>query len=143
MAQHGVEGTGTKGHDFGRTVRMASYGGLIFGPVATKWFGFLQKRVVFPGRPNTEIIARVAADQVLFASTNLFCFLSSMAIMEGTDPKKKLESTYFNALQKNWMVRLLEMMTLAELLLTHDDRSGRPCSSSTSSTCRSTTAYCW
>ena len=27
-----------------------------------------------------------------------------MAYMEGTDPKEKLNSTYFNALQKNWMV---------------------------------------
>jgi protein Mpv17 len=104
MAQHGVEGTKGKGHDFGRTARMAAYGGLVFGPVATKWFGFLQKRIVFPGKPNLEIVARVAADQCLFASTNLFFFLSSMAIMEGSDPQKKLESTYFKALQKNWMV---------------------------------------
>lgn len=27
-----------------------------------------------------------------------------MALMEGADPKKKLESTYTNALTKNWMV---------------------------------------
>ena len=27
-----------------------------------------------------------------------------MAYMEGTDPKEKLNSTYWNALQKNWMV---------------------------------------
>ena len=27
-----------------------------------------------------------------------------MAIMEGSDPKEKLNSTYFQALQKNWMV---------------------------------------
>jgi len=83
---------------------MALYGGAIFGPAATTWFGFLQKRVVIPGRPNLEILARVAADQCLFAGTNLFVFLSTMAILEGSDPKKKLESTYWNALQKNWMV---------------------------------------
>jgi protein Mpv17 len=53
---------------------------------------------------NLEIIARVAADQTIFASTNLFVFLSSMAIMEGTSPKDKLDSTYAKALQKNWMV---------------------------------------
>jgi protein Mpv17 len=53
---------------------------------------------------NLEIITRVAADQTFFASTNLFVFLSSMAIMEGTSPKDKLDSTYANALQKNWMV---------------------------------------
>jgi protein Mpv17 len=27
-----------------------------------------------------------------------------MAIMEGSDPKKKIESTYWNALSKNWML---------------------------------------
>ena len=53
---------------------------------------------------NATIAARVLVDQSVFASTNLFLFLSSMAYMEGTDPKEKLNSTYFNALQKNWMV---------------------------------------
>ncbi|KAK6429501.1 Protein required for ethanol metabolism [Oleoguttula sp. CCFEE 5521] len=104
MAQHLVEKRGLKNHDLGRTTRMVLYGGAVFGPAATKWFGFLQNRVKIPGRPNLEIVARVAADQCLFASTNLFVFLSSMALMEGTDPSKKLESTYWNALQKNWMV---------------------------------------
>ena len=31
-------------------------------------------------------------------------FLNSMAIMEGSSPKEKMESTYTNALTKNWMV---------------------------------------
>jgi protein Mpv17 len=53
---------------------------------------------------NVEILARVAADQTIFAGTNLFVFLSSMAIMEGSSPQHKLESTYATALQKNWMV---------------------------------------
>jgi len=75
----------------------------IFGPVATTWFKFLQNKIVLPNK-NLEIIARVAVDQTVFASTNLFCFLSSMAIMEGSNPKDKLESTYWQALSKNWMV---------------------------------------
>jgi protein Mpv17 len=75
----------------------------IFGPAATTWFKFLQNKIVLKNK-NLEILARVGADQTIFASTNLFVFLSSMAIMEGSDPKKKLESTYANALQKNWMV---------------------------------------
>ncbi|WPG97276.1 Hypothetical protein R9X50_00005000 [Acrodontium crateriforme] len=104
MAQQLVEKKGLKNQDFGRTGRMVFYGGCIFAPVATKWFGFLQRRIVIPGKPNLEIAARVAADQGVFACGNLFFFLSTMAIMEGSDPKKKLESTYWNALQKNWMV---------------------------------------
>lgn len=76
----------------------------VFGPAATTWFTFLQRKVKIAGSPNLEIIARVGLDQCLFASTNLFVFLSSMALMEGTDPQKKLESTYWTALQKNWML---------------------------------------
>lgn len=57
-----------------------------------------------PGRPNAEILARVGLDQAILAPTNLFMFLNYMAIMEGSDPKKKIESTYTNALSKNWMV---------------------------------------
>jgi len=41
---------------------------------------------------------------MFFAPTNLFIFLNSMALMEGSDPKKKIESTYGQALTKNWMV---------------------------------------
>lgn len=78
--------------------------GAVFGPAATLWFGFLQRKVRIPSSPNLEILARVGLDQTVFASTNLFCFLSSMAIMEGTDPKDKLDSTYKTALTKNWMV---------------------------------------
>jgi protein Mpv17 len=75
----------------------------VFGPAATTWFKFLQHKVVLPNK-NLEIVARVACDQLFFASTNLFCFLSSMAIMEGTSPKDKLEKTYWTALSANWMV---------------------------------------
>lgn len=49
-------------------------------------------------------MARVACDQAFFASTNLFCFLSTMAILEGSSPRDKLEESYFTALRSNWMV---------------------------------------
>lgn len=75
----------------------------VFGPAATTWFAFLQRRINLQSQ-NLTILARVLTDQTVFASTNLFCFLSSMAIMEGTDPKKKLDSAYWEALKKNWMV---------------------------------------
>lgn len=83
---------------------MAFYGGCIFGPAATKWFGFLQKRINIANSPNLTILARVAADQCVFATGNLFFFLSTMAIMEGKSPKDKLNQTYTMALKKNWMV---------------------------------------
>ena len=75
----------------------------VFGPGATLWYKFLQKRIVLKSE-NATIAARVLVDQSVFASTNLFLFLSSMAVMEGSDPKEKLNNSYWNALQKNWMV---------------------------------------
>ena len=75
----------------------------IFGPGATLWYRFLQKKINFPSQ-NLTIAARVLTDQTVFASTNLFLFLSSMALMEGSDPKAKLKKSYFPALEKNWML---------------------------------------
>lgn len=75
----------------------------VFGPGATIWYKALQKNINLKST-NATIAARVLVDQTVFASTNLFLFLSSMAYMEGTDPKEKLQSTYPNALIKNWMV---------------------------------------
>ncbi|KAF2486707.1 hypothetical protein BDY17DRAFT_291969 [Neohortaea acidophila] len=104
LAQQAVEKKGISEHTLERTGRMALYGGCVFGPGATLWYRFLQRQIKFPGKPNTEIVARVLTDQTVFASTNLFLFLSSMALMEGSDPKAKLEKSYFEALKKNWMV---------------------------------------
>ena len=104
MAQQGVEKRGIERHDLTRTGRMALYGGCVFGPGATLWYRFLQRKIAVPGRPNLEIVTRVLTDQTVFASTNLFVFLSSMAIMEGKDPVKRLEDTYLLGLKKNWMV---------------------------------------
>ena len=104
MAQQGVEGKGVDEHSLARTGRMALYGGCVFGPGATLWYQFLQRKIVIPGRPNLEILARVGTDQTVFASTNLFLFLSSMAMMAGEDPKKALQDKYPTAVKKNWMV---------------------------------------
>ncbi|CAL3970412.1 unnamed protein product [Diplocarpon coronariae] len=103
MAQQLVEKKGVEKHDLARTGRMALYGGVIFGPAATTWFKILQNKVVLQNK-NVEIIARVALDQTLFASSNLYLFLSSMAIMEGTSRKDKLKQSYWKALTSNWMV---------------------------------------
>ncbi|KAF2839294.1 hypothetical protein M501DRAFT_1003870 [Patellaria atrata CBS 101060] len=103
MAQQGVEKVGIKKHNYARTGRMALYGGAIFGPAATTWYSILQRTINLRTH-NLTIAARVLADQTIFASTNLLVFLSSMAVMEGSDPKAKLQSSYLEALKKNWMV---------------------------------------
>lgn len=75
----------------------------VFGPVATTWFGILQRHVVLKGAASTTA-ARVAADQVFFAPIQLTCFLSSMAIMEGVDPVERLKTAFVPAYKANLMV---------------------------------------
>lgn len=78
MAQQLVEKRGLDKHDPARTLRMCGYGGIIFGPAATKWYGFLTKHVNLTSK-NGTIAARVACDQFLFAPVNMGAFVSFLA----------------------------------------------------------------
>ncbi|KAL2864326.1 Mpv17/PMP22 family protein [Aspergillus lucknowensis] len=100
LAQQLVDRRGIEKHDVGRTGRMALYGGAVFGPAATKWFGFLQRHVVLKN-PKATIVARVAVDQGLFTPLHLTCFLSSMAVMEGTDPVEKWRTSFLPSYKAN------------------------------------------
>ncbi|KAI9882454.1 MAG: hypothetical protein M1823_005804 [Watsoniomyces obsoletus] len=75
----------------------------LFGPAATKWFGFLQNKIRHPNK-NVEIAARVAVDQCVFAPANLLVFLSTMSLLEGSDPREKLKRTYKDTMITNWTV---------------------------------------
>jgi protein Mpv17 len=100
---------------------------VIFGPAATKWYGLLTKHVNFKST-NGTIVARVACDQLLFAPVNMGTsispfrypisphhkpltpkpsiglFLSSMAYLEGSSVKQRLNDAYVPGLTKNFMV---------------------------------------
>ncbi|KAI1497066.1 hypothetical protein F5X99DRAFT_398217 [Biscogniauxia marginata] len=102
-AQQAVEKKGLEKHELARTGRMFLYGGAVFGPAATTWFGILQRHVVLRNK-NAEMLARVAADQLLFAPTFIGVFLSSMAVMEGSSPRDKLAKSYVPALQTNYLI---------------------------------------
>ncbi|KAL4974144.1 hypothetical protein BDW66DRAFT_92394 [Aspergillus desertorum] len=103
LAQQAVERRGLEKHDFARTGRMTFYGGVVFGPAATLWFRFLQRNIVLKN-PKATILARVAADQGLFAPAHLTLFLSSMAIMEGTDPVAKWKQSFLPSYKANLAV---------------------------------------
>ena len=92
-----------KGHDFVRTGRMAMYGGAVFGPAAATWYNILQRHVVL-STPRRTMLARVAADQGIFAPVFIGVFLGSMAVLEGGSPREKLEKQYVNALTANYML---------------------------------------
>ncbi|KAI1463987.1 uncharacterized protein F4812DRAFT_218708 [Daldinia caldariorum] len=102
-AQQVVEKKGLEKHEMARTGRMFLYGGAIFGPAATTWFGILQRSIRLRN-PRAETLARVAADQLLFAPTFIGVFLSSMAVMEGGSPRDKLAKSYLPALQTNYLI---------------------------------------
>ena len=74
---------------------------MIFGPAATTWYGVLQRHVNLRSA-NATIVARVAADQLVFAPTFIGVFLSSMAVMEGGSPPDKLSKSYVPALTANY-----------------------------------------
>ncbi|OJJ85918.1 Mpv17/PMP22 family protein [Aspergillus glaucus CBS 516.65] len=103
LAQHGVERKSLSSHDMTRTARMTLYGGVVFGPVATKWFQFLQNRIS-SSTPARTLATRVAADQLVCAPTMIGVFLSSMSLLEGNDPREKLQRMYWEALRTNWTI---------------------------------------
>ncbi|EYE95226.1 Mpv17/PMP22 family protein [Aspergillus ruber CBS 135680] len=103
LAQHGVERKSLFSHDMTRTVRMALYGGVVFGPVATKWFLFLQNRISL-STPFRTLAARVTTDQLVCAPTMIGVFLSSMSLLEGNNPREKLQRMYWEALRTNWTI---------------------------------------
>ncbi|PYH75546.1 putative integral membrane protein, Mpv17/PMP22 family [Aspergillus uvarum CBS 121591] len=103
LAQTAIEKRPLSEYDVMRSSRMALYGGAVFGPVATKWYQLLQARVAFRSAGST-LVARVGADQLLFAPTMIGVFLSSMSLLEGKSPADKLSRSYWDALRANWTV---------------------------------------
>jgi protein Mpv17 len=81
---------------------LIGFGKVIFGPAATGWFRFLEKYVSFNKSPNLQVVARVACDQILFAPVAITAFFSAMTVMEGGNVKKKLQSTWWDAVRANW-----------------------------------------
>ncbi|KAF2453447.1 SYM1 protein [Lineolata rhizophorae] len=103
LAQQGVEKRGGAAHDYMRTGRMALYGGCVFGPVATAWYGFLGRRINLSSTSRT-IGTRVGLDQLVFAPLHMPVFLSSMALLEGKNPVPRVQQAYWTALKGNWTV---------------------------------------
>ncbi|PGH13101.1 hypothetical protein AJ80_06473 [Polytolypa hystricis UAMH7299] len=90
-------------HDFMRTLRLGIYGGGIFGPVAARWYTFLQRRVVL-SRPAATTVARVAMDQVLFTPVSLSMFFGVTSLMEGKNPVEKIKSNLWSTYKLNLML---------------------------------------
>ncbi|KAK4221849.1 hypothetical protein QBC38DRAFT_111729 [Podospora fimiseda] len=87
MAQHLVEKK--EKHDYARTGRMALYSTVIWRPIVSTWYKIIQKNIVFQSK-NVEMIARVGADQLLFAPMSIGLCLSTLSAMDVSFTKEKL-----------------------------------------------------
>ncbi|KAI9346078.1 hypothetical protein DFJ73DRAFT_838237 [Zopfochytrium polystomum] len=106
MAQQLVERRGLRRHDAVRTAQLAAYGGLVAGPAIGLWYPFLQRAVTLKS-PFQALLARVAADQLIFAPTFIACFFSFNALVAGEGVagiKNRLSQGYVPALLNNWIV---------------------------------------
>ena len=101
-----MEAVGALNHSWRSLRSSANHGyfhslrAVIFGPAATQWYKLLAR--INLSSPITTTIARVGADQCIFATAHVGLFLSSMAYLEGESPQQRLESSYFTALKMNW-----------------------------------------
>lgn len=99
-------------YDLARTFRAVVYGGIIFAPLADKWYKLLPRIKIpvksQPGLVNT--MARVFVDQCVFAPfIGIPLYYSAMTVMENhPDPlakiKTKMLDNWWNTLRTNWYV---------------------------------------
>ena len=62
----------------------------------------MERNVVFKGRTFVTAVARTACDQLMFAPVGIAAFFTCMTIMEGGDPKEKLQEKWRQTLVDNW-----------------------------------------
>ncbi|WVQ86057.1 protein SYM1 [Cryptococcus sp. DSM 104549] len=104
VAQQLIEKKG-KDHDFVRTARIVTWGGLLFAPAVTVWFRALERIPIKNKIAGT--VARVGLDQFAFAPCVLSGFFTAMTLMEGKDfnaVKTKWNDAFVPTLQANWML---------------------------------------
>ncbi|KAH8827973.1 hypothetical protein DL96DRAFT_1130006 [Flagelloscypha sp. PMI_526] len=103
IAQQVIEKRG-KEHDFFRTLRLATYGGIFFAPAMTKWYQFLN-RLQFKTETRA-IIYRVYADQFLLTPVAVAYFYGTMSVLEGKpgEAVDRIKTGYVPTIIRNWGV---------------------------------------
>ncbi|GAA6049665.1 hypothetical protein JCM3770_005060 [Rhodotorula araucariae] len=104
LAQQGIEKRG-KDHDYLRTLRLASYGGLIFAPLITRVYGYID-RIRFQSKIATTL-ARVGVDQFVLTPCVLTLFFTCQSLLELKgfgEAKRRIESSWWPTIQTNWSV---------------------------------------
>ncbi|KAM0788902.1 hypothetical protein ACM66B_002984 [Microbotryomycetes sp. NB124-2] len=109
IAQHAIEGKQLHEHEWYRTRRLATYGGLIFAPVANRWHWVLNK--INLGNKWTTVGTRVLVDGACFAPFATTLFYCSQGMMEGRPLhststiegiQDRISSRLWPTVQKQW-----------------------------------------
>jgi len=82
--------------DYGRSLRLATFGFVFAGPFFHGWFAFLER--IAPGYSPKSVVIKVAVDQIVAAPFFVAMFYSSIGALEGKsveDIKKKFEVPLF------------------------------------------------
>ncbi|GAK64776.1 integral membrane protein, Mpv17/PMP22 family [Moesziomyces antarcticus] len=93
-----------RSHDYPRTFRLALYGGCVFSPLASLWFGKVLERVQFASKP-ANIAAKVALDQGIASPAFIALFFGTTTLMNGGSPqdaKKKIQDNWWPTLKTAW-----------------------------------------
>ncbi|KLO17863.1 hypothetical protein SCHPADRAFT_956583 [Schizopora paradoxa] len=105
IAQQAVERKGLGQHDLVRTARQTFFGGVLFAPIMTKWYGLLN-RLRF-ATPTKALVYRVYLDQLVLSPVAVVYFYSCMTLLEGksvNDATERVKSAYISTLVRNWGV---------------------------------------
>ncbi|KAH9814336.1 integral membrane protein [Melampsora americana] len=92
-------------HEWARTLRLASYGGFVFAPLATRWFKTLEF-INFKNIMATRAL-KIGLDQFVAAPTMLAVFFTSMNYLEGNDleqAEERLREKWGPTLYQGWMI---------------------------------------
>lgn len=103
IAQQLVEKRG-RNHDYVRTGRLALYGGAVFSPLASIWFGRVLERVQFSSK-TANIATKVALDQGIASPAFVAAFFSITTLMAGGTPqeaKQKVQDNWWPTLKTAW-----------------------------------------
>lgn len=105
IAQQFVEKRGSR-HDIPRTLRLGLYGGAVFSPLASIWFGRVLEKVKFQSNA-ANIATKVALDQGIASPCFVALFFGVTTLMNGgsaNDAKNKIRENWWETLKTAWGV---------------------------------------
>ncbi|KAK9313429.1 hypothetical protein V1522DRAFT_410731 [Lipomyces starkeyi] len=94
-------------YDYIRTARMCFHGGVVFAPVVSQWYKLISTRIVIPGRPMLEALARMAVDQTVWAPVGIASFYVSMGVLQlhsWEQIKQELQTKWWRTMVGNYAV---------------------------------------